>query len=98
MSQNDPRQLAWFEYPFDRSRREKWEVKDRILYAVYLRAFQCLAKLDVAGVEKTPKDADIVITHESLVERVRHLKAEIITITNFVGNPIYDELVARLKA
>lgn len=60
MSQNDPRQLAWFEYPFDRSRREKWEVKDRILYAVYLRAFQCLAKLDVAGVEKTPKDADIV--------------------------------------
>lgn len=51
-----------------------------------------------AAIDAIPTDADIIITHESLVERVRHFKAEIITITNFVGNPIYDELVVRLKA
>lgn len=51
-----------------------------------------------ASIDMIPLDADIVITHESLAERVKHLKAEIITISNFVGNPIYDELVARLKA
>ncbi len=51
-----------------------------------------------AAIDAIPNDADIIITHESLVERVRHFKAEIITITNFVGNPVYDELVVRLKA
>lgn len=51
-----------------------------------------------SSIDMIPKDADIVITHESLAERIKDIKAEIITITNFVGNPVYDELVARLKA
>lgn len=51
-----------------------------------------------SSIDAIPKDADIVITHESLAERVKHLSAEIITINNFVGNPVYDQLVARLKA
>ena len=51
-----------------------------------------------SSIDAIPNDADIVITHESLSERVKHLKAEIITISNFVGTPVYDQLVARLKA
>lgn len=53
-----------------------------------------------AAVDNIPKDADIVITHESLAERVmqKGLQAEVITITNFVGTPVYDELIAKLKA
>lgn len=53
-----------------------------------------------AAVDNIPKDADIVITHESLAERVKQkgLNAEVITITNFVGTPVYDELIAKLKA
>lgn len=50
-----------------------------------------------SSIDAIPKDADIVITHESLAERVKGHTAEIITITNFVGNPVYDELVERLK-
>lgn len=50
-----------------------------------------------SSIDAIPSDASIVITHESLAERVKHLNAEIITITNFVGTPVYDELVARLK-
>lgn len=52
------------------------------------------------SIEEIPSDADIVITHESLAERAsaKCQSAELISIDQFVGNPIYDELVARLKA
>ncbi len=51
------------------------------------------------SIDNIPKDADIVITHVSLGERARgYLNgAELITIEQFVGNPIYDELVERLQ-
>jgi len=52
-----------------------------------------------ASIEDIPKDADIVITHTSLAERAREkcAGAELIAIDQFVGNPVYDELVTRLK-
>lgn len=50
-----------------------------------------------AAIDSIPKDADIVITHESLAERVKGLNAEVITISNFVGTPVYDELIKRIK-
>ncbi len=51
------------------------------------------------SIEDIPSDADIVITHISLGERAsaKCQTAELITIDQFVGNPIYDELVERLK-
>lgn len=49
------------------------------------------------AIENIPHDADVIITHESLSERVRHHGAEVITLTNFVGTPVYDQLIARLK-
>jgi len=66
-------------------------------------------KVDKAGlkievintsIEDIPSDADIVITHESLGERAKAkcARAELITIDQFVGNPIYDQLVERLKS
>lgn len=53
-----------------------------------------------ASVDEIPQDADLVITHVSLAERAtaRNSRAELITIETFVGNPIYDELVQRLKS
>lgn len=50
-----------------------------------------------AAIDSIPKDADIVITHESLAERVKGIHAEVITITNFVGTPVYDELIKKIK-
>lgn len=52
-----------------------------------------------ASIEDIPSDADIVITHVTLAERakVKCMTAELITIDQFVGNPIYDELTTRLK-
>lgn len=50
-----------------------------------------------SSIDAIPKDADIVITHESLAERVKGLNAEVITISNFVGTPVYDELIAKIK-
>ena len=51
------------------------------------------------SLENIPKDADIIITHETLAERAKNYNetAELIAIDQFVGNPIYDELVERLK-
>jgi len=53
-----------------------------------------------AALEDIPFDADIVITHLSLVDRARSIakSAELIAIDQFVGTPVYDELVVRLKA
>ncbi len=51
------------------------------------------------SIEDIPFDADIVITHDTLGERASEKckNAELITIDQFVGNPIYDNLVNRLK-
>ncbi|MCD4712375.1 MAG: PTS mannitol transporter subunit IICBA [Clostridiales bacterium] len=51
------------------------------------------------SLEDIPSDADIVITHVNLAERASEKcgEAELITIDQFVGNPIYDSLVERLK-
>ncbi len=71
--------------------------------ATTLRKKVAKAGLDIevinTSIEDIPADADIVITHESLGERAaaKCAKAELITIDQFVGNPIYDELVERLK-
>ncbi|MBU1082614.1 MAG: PTS mannitol transporter subunit IICB, partial [Spirochaetes bacterium] len=71
--------------------------------ATTLRKKVKAAGLDIevinAALEDIPADADIVITHESLAERAATINktAELITIDQFVGNPIYDTLVNRLK-
>ncbi|MBC8060376.1 MAG: PTS mannitol transporter subunit IICB [Clostridiaceae bacterium] len=65
-------------------------------------------KLDAAGianikvvnkaVESIPQDADIVICHESLLDRAKNTapNVEFVTISSFVGAPEYDELIQRL--
>ncbi|GAB6108043.1 PTS mannitol transporter subunit IICB [Fusibacter bizertensis] len=71
--------------------------------ATTLRKKVKAAGLDIevvnTSLDDIPADADIVITHESLAERAKTkiTKAELITIDQFVGNPLYDELVNRLK-
>ncbi|MGH4051613.1 MAG: PTS mannitol transporter subunit IICB [Clostridium sp.] len=65
-------------------------------------------KLDVVGldikvinkaIEKIPLDADIVICHESLLDRAKKVApdVEFITIKNFIAAPEYDKLVERLS-
>ncbi|MBB6219046.1 PTS system mannitol-specific IIC component [Anaerosolibacter carboniphilus] len=51
------------------------------------------------AIDQIPGDADLVITHESLAQRAKsHApKAEHISIKNFIGSPVYDELVERLS-
>ena len=52
-----------------------------------------------AAINEIPKDADIVIAHKELSERVQAASpdAEHIFIEAFVNNPIYDEIVENLK-
>jgi PTS system mannitol-specific IIC component len=51
------------------------------------------------AVEDIPDDAEMVVIHESLVNRAKSKapKAEFITITNFIDSPEYDKLVNRMK-
>jgi len=51
-------------------------------------------------VDEVPTDADIVICHENLLPRAvkRVPNAEHIGIHDFLNNPVYDELVTRLKS
>lgn len=51
------------------------------------------------AIEDIPSHADIVITQEVLTARARTVAphAQHISIGNFVGTPVYDELVAQLK-
>jgi PTS system mannitol-specific IIC component len=51
------------------------------------------------AIEDIPKDADVVVSHESLTNRAKSKAptAEHISITNFVSDPKYDKLVERLK-
>lgn len=65
-------------------------------------------KLKAAGIEvdvphyainDIPKDTEVVVTHESLVERVRGDLPEVVIfpITNFMGGSEYDDIVNKLK-
>lgn len=65
-------------------------------------------KLKAAGIEvdvphyainDIPKDSEVVVTHESLVDRVRGDLPEVVIfpITNFMGGSEYDEIVNKLK-
>ena len=51
------------------------------------------------ALEDIPKDIQLVVTHKDLAARAKLQvpKAEIVTITNFVGAPEYDQLVEKLK-
>lgn len=51
------------------------------------------------AINEIPKDADIVICHKELAERVKAAspKAEHIFIETFINNPVYDEIVENLK-
>ncbi|TDT51918.1 PTS mannitol transporter subunit IICBA [Fonticella tunisiensis] len=51
------------------------------------------------AIEDIPEDADIVVTQQSLTARAKAIapNAEHISITNFVNDPQYDELVERLS-
>ena len=56
-------------------------------------------KVENYSIEEIPADAELVITHESLKQRVHSQlpNVEIIAIKNFLSAPEYDELVERLK-
>lgn len=51
------------------------------------------------AIEEIPTDSVLVITHESLASRAKSVasQAEIVSITNFVGAPEYDQLLERLS-
>ncbi|QNO14724.1 PTS mannitol transporter subunit IICB [Alkalicella caledoniensis] len=50
------------------------------------------------AIENIPADADLIVCHESLADRVRKMtNTEIITIDNFLSSPKYDQLVENLK-
>ncbi|MBU1020260.1 MAG: PTS mannitol transporter subunit IICB, partial [Firmicutes bacterium] len=51
------------------------------------------------SIDEIPRDIQLVVTHKDLKARAqsRVPKADIVTITNFVGAPEYDQLVERLK-
>ncbi|MDO5411351.1 MAG: PTS mannitol transporter subunit IICBA [Lachnospiraceae bacterium] len=56
-------------------------------------------KVEHAPVSSIPKDAQIVVTHQSLGERAAasNPSAKLVLITNFLGAPEYDTLVEELK-
>lgn len=56
-------------------------------------------KVTHASVSEVPEDAQVVVCHKDLAERARKSapNAKVITITNFMGAPEYDELVESLK-
>ena len=53
-----------------------------------------------SAVDEVPQNADIILSHESLTHRAKAKApdAEHISIKEFVNNPVYDELVEKLKA
>ncbi len=56
-------------------------------------------EVDNAAVDEVPQDADIIIVHENLLDRAKKAAPgkEYIPIDTFINNPIYDEVVERLK-
>lgn len=53
-----------------------------------------------AAVHAIPKDADVIIAHTGLARRAQEVApaAVVISFMNFVNNPVYDDLVKKLKA
>ena len=65
-------------------------------------------KLKAAGIDvdvphyainDIPADTEVVVTHQSLVERVNSLLPDVVVfpITNFMGGEEYDNIVEKLK-
>ncbi|WP_444658840.1 PTS mannitol transporter subunit IICB [Caproiciproducens sp. R2] len=52
-----------------------------------------------SSIEDIPRDVQIVVTHHELMERVKKAvpNAQLVTITNFMAAPEYDELVNQLN-
>jgi PTS system mannitol-specific IIC component len=50
------------------------------------------------AIEDVPSDAEMIVTHKSLAARARneHPNTQVVEITNFVGAPEYDQIVADL--
>jgi PTS system mannitol-specific IIC component len=57
-------------------------------------------KVDNSAVDEIPQDVDIVIVHKELLDRAKKSAPgkEYIPIETFLNNPVYDELIERLKA
>lgn len=53
-----------------------------------------------AAVHAIPKDADVIIAHTGLAKRAQDVapNAVVIPFMNFVNNPVYEDLVRKLKA
>ena len=51
------------------------------------------------AIEKVPTEADIIVTHRSLLERTRLKFADrrIITIDNFINDPVLDQLLEEFR-
>jgi len=56
-------------------------------------------KVEHSPARSIPEDAQIVIAHEGLADVAREQApwAVVISFTNFVGNPVYDQLVDALQ-
>ena len=58
-------------------------------------------KIDVinTAINNIPEDADIIITHKDLTERAREKnpKAIHMSVDNFLGSPVYDEIIDNIK-
>lgn len=56
-------------------------------------------KVDHFAIEEIPNDVQIVVTHESLAERVKstHPNVLVFPITNFMGGEEYDQIIEQLK-
>lgn len=67
-----------------------------------LRKKIAAAGLDIqvahAAIDAIPEGTDLIITHESLAERVKGLGIKTVTLSTFVGTPVYDELISQLVA
>lgn len=52
-------------------------------------------KIKNYAISQLPDDVDIIITHKSLLERVKNAKPDkkYITVNNFLSSPVYDEIV-----
>lgn len=52
------------------------------------------------AIEDVPSETDIIITHNSLVDRVKskHGKAVIYPVTNFMGGSEYDQIIENIKS
>lgn len=51
------------------------------------------------SINNLPDDADIIITHKDLTERarVKNSSAIHLSVENFLGSPVYDEIIEKLK-